>query len=78
MTHQLTADELERARKVLQVLSLDQLELIAKRLGSIMIRRGFGAVTLTISKGHLHLLQFTQHEPLPHQDLEQDRRAGAS
>jgi hypothetical protein len=70
VVHQLTADELERSSKVLEVVSLDQLELLARRLKSIMVQRGFGSVTLTVSKSHLHLLQFTQHEPLPHQDVE--------
>jgi len=70
MKHQLTTDELERACQVLKVVSLDQLELLARRLRSIMVQRGFGSVTLTISRGHLHLLQFTQHEPPPHQDFE--------
>lgn len=66
-----TADEQERLCKVLDVLPLEILERLAARLKAIMTRRdGYGQVTITISKGHLHLLIVTHHEVLVHSQFE--------
>lgn len=65
MSGSLSKDEQERLCKVLEVLPLELLERLAARLKAIMNRRdGYGQVTITISKGHLHLMIVTHHEVL--------------
>ena len=67
----LTAEEQERLCKVLDVLPLEILERLAARLKAIMTRRdGYGQVSITVSKGHLHLLIVTHHEVLAQSPFE--------
>ena len=67
----LSKDEQERLCKVLEVLPLEILERLATRVKAIMTKPGgYGQVTITISKGHLHLLIVTHHEVLAHSPFE--------
>lgn len=71
MSGSLSKDEQERLCKVLEVLPLELLERLAARLKSIMNRRdGYGQVSITVSKGHLHLMIVTHHEVLAHSQFE--------